>query len=313
METKKICRSCKKEKPIERFAPIKGREGYRRPNCKDCLNAKERKQWAEATKKKLKEKELRIEQNKINYPEIFERFSGLPTTNEDAVKINSKRFFTGEFCKNGHLCDRRTGHRACMECVRELHRADIEKSKANGTYEIRRAKLTKYIRDKRRSDPEVRKYNSERAKVWKQNNRERLNAYARKLRAENPHYQIQDRLQARIKKVLKNKNVRKSDKFIDYLGCDLNQLIKHLESQFTENMNWDNRDEWSVDHIRPCKSFDLTNNNQAKVCFNWRNLQPLWNLDNLKKKDTYSLNDEEKWVKKMRELNYQGDLYLAFE
>ena len=36
-------------------------------------------------------------------------------------------------------------------------------------------------------------------------------------------------------------------------------------------------------------------------------------FNGINKKDTYSLNDEEKWVKKMRELNYQGDLYLAFE
>ncbi len=48
-------------------------------------------------------------------------------------------------------------------------------------------------------------------------------------------------------------------------------------------MNWDNRRTWHIDHIRPCASFDLTDPEQQKVCFNFRNLQPLFAIDNLKK------------------------------
>lgn len=49
-------------------------------------------------------------------------------------------------------------------------------------------------------------------------------------------------------------------------------------------MSWDNHGKfWHIDHITPCKSFDLTDPIQQKICFNYMNLQPLWNYENLQK------------------------------
>jgi hypothetical protein len=50
-------------------------------------------------------------------------------------------------------------------------------------------------------------------------------------------------------------------------------------------MSWDNYGKygWHIDHIKPCSSFDLSDRKQLLECFNYRNLQPLWALDNLKK------------------------------
>ena len=50
-------------------------------------------------------------------------------------------------------------------------------------------------------------------------------------------------------------------------------------------MSWDNHgyDGWHVDHIRPCASFDLTDEEQVRKCFHYTNLQPLWAKDNLRK------------------------------
>jgi hypothetical protein len=52
---------------------------------------------------------------------------------------------------------------------------------------------------------------------------------------------------------------------------------------FTEGMSWDNYGEWHIDHILPCSSFDLADIEQQKICFNYKNLQPLWAEDNLRK------------------------------
>ena len=71
------------------------------------------------------------------------------------------------------------------------------------------------------------------------------------------------------------------------LGCTIEEFRDHLESQLTEGMSWDNRNEWHIDHIIPCAAFDLEDAEQQKVCFNYRNLQPLWAADNLKKSDSY--------------------------
>ena len=62
-------------------------------------------------------------------------------------------------------------------------------------------------------------------------------------------------------------------------------LKKHLENQFVEGMSWDNYGEWQIDHIVPCASFDLSDPNQQRICFNFRNLQPLWAKDNQRKQD----------------------------
>ena len=61
--------------------------------------------------------------------------------------------------------------------------------------------------------------------------------------------------------------------------------MDHLEKQFQPGMSWDNHgyDGWHVDHIRPCASFDLTDEEQVRKCFHYTNLQPLWAKDNLRK------------------------------
>lgn len=50
-------------------------------------------------------------------------------------------------------------------------------------------------------------------------------------------------------------------------------------------MSWDNYGlrGWHIDHIRPVASFDLTDEKQLYECFNYKNTQPLWAEDNLKK------------------------------
>ena len=48
---------------------------------------------------------------------------------------------------------------------------------------------------------------------------------------------------------------------------------------------WDNYGEWHIDHIKPCAKFDLTKLEDQKKCFNYTNLQPLWAIDNYKKRD----------------------------
>lgn len=70
---------------------------------------------------------------------------------------------------------------------------------------------------------------------------------------------------------------------LDLVGCTVELLKQHIEQQFTENMSWDNRSEWHVDHIVPLSSFDLSDIETQKKAFHWTNLQPLWEADSLAK------------------------------
>lgn len=76
------------------------------------------------------------------------------------------------------------------------------------------------------------------------------------------------------------------------VGCSIKQLKQHLESHFTNGMNWNNygtgwngkgMKEWHIDHIRPCASFDLSKSSEQRKCFHYTNLQPLWAKENLSK------------------------------
>lgn len=100
-----------------------------------------------------------------------------------------------------------------------------------------------------------------------------------------PNIRMIENIRRRTRAVLKGEN--KSDSTINLIGCSREQLIKHIESMFDENMSWDNYGSWHIDHIKPCSLFDLSDEKQQKECFHYTNLQPLWAKDNLRKSNNY--------------------------
>lgn len=74
----------------------------------------------------------------------------------------------------------------------------------------------------------------------------------------------------------------------EFIGCDIIHFIKHIESQFTREMNWDNHGEvWELDHKKPISSFNLLSIEEQKLCFHFSNLQPLIKLNNRTKLNKY--------------------------
>jgi hypothetical protein len=51
--------------------------------------------------------------------------------------------------------------------------------------------------------------------------------------------------------------------------------------------NW----EWEIDHIKPISLFNLNNEDELLECFNYKNLQPLWKLENLLKSNKFISSD----------------------
>lgn len=119
-----------------------------------------------------------------------------------------------------------------------------------------------------------------RMKQWYQDTKEKRNTYYRERRQKNINVRIKDNCSRRINGAIKNS---KSNKTLDLVGCSVDFLKLHLESQFKEDMAWSNYGKWHIDHIKPCASFDLTDIEQQKICFHYTNLQPLWAIDNIKK------------------------------
>ena len=104
---------------------------------------------------------------------------------------------------------------------------------------------------------------------------------------QNISFKLRKNLSGRVRMALVQGQIRKETSTSKLLGCNIDNLKKHLESKFQDGMTWNNmgRGGWHIDHIISCASFDLTKPSHQKICFNWENLQPLWEKDNCSKGD----------------------------
>lgn len=102
----------------------------------------------------------------------------------------------------------------------------------------------------------------------------------RRRRASDPSYRITESVRARMWAALKG---RSDGRLFSRLGYTADDLVAHLERQFTTGMSWDNYGDWHVDHIKACAHFDQTDPEQFAACWRLPNLQPLWADDNMKK------------------------------
>lgn len=124
-------------------------------------------------------------------------------------------------------------------------------------------------------------HHSELNKQWRLRNKDLIRIKDKKRRDTNITYKLTLNLRRRVLLALQGKN--KSSSTLKLLGCTPKFLKKYLESKFKQGMSWDNRHEWHIDHIRPCASFDLTDQKQQAKCFHYTNLQPLWAQENMSK------------------------------
>lgn len=69
------------------------------------------------------------------------------------------------------------------------------------------------------------------------------------------------------------KNKKQSS--LQYLHCSLSHLKDWLEFQFIEDMSWSNYGNlWTVDHVLPLSEFNLDDEKEQYIAFDWKNLQP---------------------------------------
>src|SRR5262249_480727 len=104
-------------------------------------------------------------------------------------------------------------------------------------------------------------------------------------------FRIMEIMRRRLRKVaLRGRGY--SGNNLAWLGCTPEQFRSHLEVQFKEGMNWDNLGRgmgcWHIDHIRPCASFDLTQESEVLACFHYTNIQPLWSHENIAKSSIWN-------------------------
>ena len=126
---------------------------------------------------------------------------------------------------------------------------------------------------------------------WNKENRESINKYKKHRYETDMDFRLRQCLSGRLRDYVKIENKSLTEYSRELIGCSIEFLKQYLEKQFTKGMSWDNYGNpngdhtncWHIDHIKPCVSFDLTQENQQKECFHYTNLQPLWAKDNISK------------------------------
>ena len=123
---------------------------------------------------------------------------------------------------------------------------------------------------------------SDKSSIRRLKNRDKINENAKNRKRErmkiDKNYHIICNLRTRVWFAIKRRGTKKLIKTEELLGCELEFFKIYLENLWEDKMNWDNygKNGWHIDHIKPCISFDLTQEEEQKKCFHYTNLQPLW-------------------------------------
>ena len=113
----------------------------------------------------------------------------------------------------------------------------------------------------------------------------------RKLTEKGQIYLMWNNVRSRLTYFLKRggKDKIASEKMEKIIGCNKNFLKEYLSSKFYNNlktgepMTWENYGKWHIDHIKPLTKFNPKINENLYLANNYKNLQPLWAEENLKK------------------------------
>jgi len=98
-----------------------------------------------------------------------------------------------------------------------------------------------------------------------------------------PVYKLKRRMRHSLRDAFRRKGYSKETQSQQILGEDWKIVKEHFESLFTEGMNWENMGKWHIDHIIPLSTAN-SEQDIINLC-NYKNLQPLWEKDNLEKSD----------------------------
>lgn len=114
------------------------------------------------------------------------------------------------------------------------------------------------------------------SKSWKSYYNNGYNIFLKKKLKEDKMFQKTQNLKSILHYHLKSANLVKSNKTLNYIGCNKNKL----QSWFIfQNNHWYYKI-YHIDHILPISLFNLNNNEEQEIAFHWTNLQPLFGTEN---------------------------------
>ncbi len=118
-------------------------------------------------------------------------------------------------------------------------------------------------------------------------------------------------VRTRIYNCLRNKN--KTQHSIVYLGCSSEDYFKWM-FKYDDKYNLENHGKlWHIDHVVPLSLFDLNDETQQLIAFNWRNTMPLNSKENMSKNNRISITQIKNHFDKLVDYHKENNIYFPQE
>jgi hypothetical protein len=252
----KKCNKCLVEKELSMFPKTGSR-------CKECVSVY-KKEYALLNKEKLDiQKKEYYQENKES---IKDRVKEYTIENIDKIKAYKKKYNNENYDSDYH------------KRYREDNREDISK-KRKEYYKKNKDKIKKYQFDnKEHLNSKKKEYRDVNKDYFNSLNRE----YIKKRKENNPLFKLTCSIRTLITQSFKGQFTTKAKKTIEILGCDFETFKEHIETQFTDDMSWNNyASYWQLDHKTPI-SWSECEEDVYKLN-HYTNFQPLFWKENISK------------------------------
>jgi hypothetical protein len=305
----KVCRKCLIEFPISEF-PSKGKgpNGNRRlrSSCRYCYSQYKRDDYKKRQELKPPKIIIPLSPNKtctrceLQKPRTLIFFRKNTYVKRDGLHSICRICVTELYRIENPpkvTIKAKEGYKFCSRCKLELEKAHFRIHKKDGIYS--QCKKCENIYNRSRIKKTPKKVETKRTikstdltrheKMRFRNELKKFRSRFGNIIIKQPTLkQLANNIRRRTWAILKSKSWTKIHKFIQYLGCDAQELKMHLENKFSLGMNWNNygngEDKWNMDHIIPLASAKTVE--ELFALSHYTNIQPLWSLENCSKGDS---------------------------
>lgn len=172
----------------------------------------------------------------------------------------------------------------CNKCLDRKSLIDFPKrsSSKDGYRNTCKICTNNYMKERYKNE-EIKQLEKIKSNKWYLNNKDyaknKTKEYKR-LSRQKVEIKLRDNLRSRLNSSIKGNY--KSGSAVQDLGCTIEELKTHIESNFKEGMTWDNwgKTTWHIDHKIALARFDLSSREELLKACHYTNLQPLWAKDN---------------------------------